>query len=152
MNLKMRIIPVLAAVLLASCSNNASNKQSSSAFDIAKEQEINLVDCLSQKEEQYLVFFHSETCSKCQQIIGDVIEFANANIVTTYFLDIKKAGNEIQTCTADELVLGVDNVDDLRILGTPTIIKVENGTTVANVAGKEKCLTFLNEQRMDDKK
>ena len=151
MNLRLRFIPIVLATLLVSCTGNDNSKTSSSIHEIPKEYEINLADCLSQEEEQYLVFFNSETCNHCKEIMGDVISFANENITKTYFLNVSKPENKIERCSKEELVVGIDKVEDLRILGTPTIVKVENGVTTANVGGKEKCLTLLSEERKQDK-
>ena len=147
MNLRLRFIPIVLTILLASCTGNSSSKSSSSAKTMPPENEIKLVNSLSQEEEQYLIFFHSETCNHCKEIMGDVISFAEENIIKTYFLNISDPDNNIQRCTKEELTVGIDKVEDLRILGTPTIVKVENGVTTKNEGGKEKCLTLLAEER-----
>ena len=154
MSLRMHICTLLVAAMFVSCSpaqNEQSNKNASTEYEIPIEREIFLKDCLSQNESQYLVFFHSETCSHCKEIRGDVLSFCEANLTKIYFLDIKKPTNEIQTCSKEEIAVGVSNYEDLKIVGTPTIIKVENGVTVINVAGKENCLTLLNEERLNYK-
>lgn len=147
MNLRLRFIPIVLTILLSSCTGNSSSKSNSSAKTIPPENEIKLVDSLSQEEEQYLIFFHSDTCNHCKEIMGDVISFAEENIIKTYFLNIGDPDNNIQRCTKEELTVGIDKVEDLRILGTPTIVKVENGVTTKNEGGKEKCLTLLAEER-----
>ena len=155
MSLRMHICLLIGAAMFVSCSpaqNEQSNKNASTEYEIPIEQEIYLVDSLSQKESQYLVFFRSDTCSHCKEIMGDVLSFCYESIIKLYFLNVKKPTNEITTCLKEEIVVGVSSYDDLRIVGTPTIIKVENGVTTANVAGKEDCLTLLNQERFNHNK
>ena len=149
-NMKLHTLPLLWVVAFTSCTGSkseSSNKNAIQEYGIISQQEINLADCLSQNEEDYLVFFHSETCGHCKEIIEDVIAFAESNIIKTYFLNVSKSENKVERCLRDEIEIGIDNVDDLKIVGTPTIVEVENGVTTANVAGKESCLAFLNEQK-----
>lgn len=155
MSLRMHICLLIGAAMFVSCSpaqNEQSNKNASTEYEIPIEQEIYLTDSLSQKESQYLVFFHSDTCSHCKEIIGDVLSFCDENIIKLYFLNIKKPTNEIKTCSKEEITIGVNSYEDLQIVGTPSIIKVENGVTTANVAGKEDCLTLINQERLNHNK
>ena len=148
--MKLHTLPLLFVAVFTSCSSGKSGSSSKNAIEeygIVSEQAINLSDCLAQKEEKYLVFFHSETCAHCKEIIEDVISFAESNIIKVYFLDVSKSENKITRCSREEIEIGIDTVDDLKIVGTPTIVEVENGVTTANVAGKESCLSFLNEQK-----
>ena len=148
MNMKLHTLPFLLAVVFTSCSPSKSESTSKNAiqeYEIVSKQEINLSECLSQEEEQYLVFFHSDTCGHCKEIMEDVVLFASSNIMKMYFLNVAKTENRIDRCSLDEIEVGVDQVDDLKIVGTPTIMEIENGVTTMNVAGKDDCLKFLNE-------
>ena len=150
----MHICPLIVAAAFTSCSPVKSESTNKSAFDeygIIKEQEIFWDDCLSQKEERYLVFFHSDTCGHCDEIMGDVLAFSHENITKMYFVDVNKNLDKIKTCSKEDLTIGVKDINDLAIIGTPSIIEVFEGMTIANVPGKESCLTFLNEQRLNYK-
>ena len=151
-NMKLHTLPLILVAVFTSCSSKGSESSSKNAiqeYEIVSKQEIYLDDCLSQIEEKYLIFFHSETCTHCQEIIEDVIAFANSNIIKTYFLNVSKKENKITRCSQDEIEVGIDKVEDLRIVGTPTIVEVEEGVTTVNVAGKNACLSFLNEQKIN---
>ena len=154
MNYKLRILPFVLTALFASCSPAESEQMSKNAFsdyNVPTSQKIVWSDCLSQKEDHYLVFFYSETCTHCHEIMGDVLSFNEANILPMYFLDIKANDNKIPISNNIDLTIGVDKVDNLFIAGTPTIIEVENWIVKANVPGSDNCLTFLNEQRLLNK-
>ena len=132
---------------MASChpeTNSGSSISASNPYDIMMNQATSWSECLSQEEAHYLVYLYSETCSSCNQIKGDVVAFANSNVVKTYFVDTAKPENTIQKCSAEEVEVGVSDVADLYIVGTPTLIEVRDGATVSNVAGQNKCLTLIN--------
>ena len=132
---------------MASChpgTNSGSSISASNPYDVMINQATSWNECLSQEEAHYLVYFYSETCSPCKQIKGDVIAFANLNVVKTYFVDTAKPENTIQKCSAEEVEVGVSDVADLYIVGTPTLIEVRDGATVSNVAGQNKCLNLIN--------
>ena len=150
MNFRWQFCPLLVVAMIASCApkeSQSSNKNASKEYGIVTDQEILLADCLSQKEENYIIFFHSDKCEHCKQIIEDVTEFATLNILKTYFVNVAKSENKIKICQPIDLTIGVTDVNDLAIVGTPSIVEVENGMTIANAPGKESCLTYLNEQR-----
>ena len=151
MNYKLRILPFVLTALFASCSPAESEQMSKNAFSeykVAIDQKITWPDCLSQSEDHYLVFFYSETCTHCHEIMGDVLSFAESNIIKMYFLNTKEQDIKIPISNDINLTIGVDSVDNLFIAGTPTIIEVESWIVKANVAGTDNCLTFLNEQRL----
>ena len=152
--MKLRTLPFLITALIASCSPGKSESTSKNAiheYEIVEKQSIDLVDCLSQEEDKYLVFVHSKTCLHCQEIIEDVISFASSNTMKTYFLDISKQGNKIPLCSAGEIEQGINRVEDIKIAGTPTLLEVEEGIITFNIAGKDSCLSFLNEQTVKAK-
>ena len=151
MNYKKRIWPLMLTVLFASCSPAESEQMSKNPFSeyiVPLDLKITWSSCLSQKEDHYLVFFYSDTCTHCHEIMGDVLSFMDANILKLYFLDIKASETKIPISNDIDLTIGVDSVNELFIAGTPTIIEVENWIVKANVPGSDNCLTFLNEQRL----
>lgn len=151
MKFKLYILSFFLTALFSSCSpveSEQMNKNTSREYNIPLDQKIVWSDCLKQKEDHYLVFFYSDTCAHCHEIMGDVLSFYEANVLPTYFLDIKASDTIIPISNNIDLTIGVDNIDDLFIAGTPTIIEVENWIVKANVPGSDNCLTFLNEQRL----
>ena len=151
MKFKLYILQFFLTALFSSCSpveSEQMNKNTSREYNIPLDKKIVWSDCLKQKEDHYLVFFYSDTCAHCHEIMGDVLSFYEANVLPTYFLDIKASDTIVPISNNIDLTIGVDNIDDLFIAGTPTIIEVENWIVKANVPGSDNCLTFLNEQRL----
>ena len=151
MNHRVRILPLLVVAMFTSCSPAKSEQMSKIAFSENKEYLTNGIlwsNCLKQIDQHYLVFFYSPTCNHCEEIIEDVQEFARSEIVKLYYLNIKEQDEKIPVSNEIKSTIGVSDISDLFIAGTPTIIEVFEGVVKDNVAGKEACLTLLNEQRL----
>ena len=151
MTYRLRILPLVLVATFASCAPATSEQMSKNAFDeyeILNTQQIKWSTVLSQTETNYLVFFYSETCPHCHEIMGDVIAFSSSEIMKMYFIDIKKSEIKIPINNEIDETIGKSDFEDLFIAGTPTIFEVEEGILKANVPGKDDCLTFLNEIRL----
>lgn len=156
MNLRWHICPLVLVAVFASCSpakSESLSKNASREYEtIINNRLIKWYDCLNQEESNYLVFVYAETCTHCQEIMGDVIQFTQENIIKTYFINKSDSSNKINICPIDEVAVGIDKADDLAIAGTPTLFEIIEGKTTANIFGADDCLTFLNEQRLNKKK
>lgn len=145
------LIASLAAIAMVSSCSPANEKSSAksaySEYDIVNEKQIQWADVLSQQEKEYIVFFYSETCSHCHEMMDEIISFASDNIEPTYFMDVGK--NTIVIKPANEIEIGVEDIKDFAIQGTPTIVEVVEGRVTANVGGLDPCLTFMSEKRME---
>ena len=151
MTYRLRILPLVLVAMFTSCAPAKSEQMSKNAFEeyeIVNTQQIKWSSVLSQIETNYLVFFYSETCHYCHEIMRDVIAFSTSNIVKTYFLDIKKSETKVPIKNEIDETIGATSINDVFIAGTPSIIEVEDGMVKANIPGKDECLSFLNELRL----
>ena len=151
MNLRLRILPVFLTAMFASCSPAASEQMSKNAFsayEIVQNNQIIWSEIFKQNLDHYLVFFYSETCGHCHQIMEDVIAFSEAKIVDTYYLNTQNQDIKISIRNDIEKTIGLTDVDELFIAGTPTIIEIKNHIISNNIPGKDECLTFLNSLRL----
>ena len=154
MNLRLRILPVFLTAMFASCSPAASEQMSKNAFseyEIVQNNQIIWSEIFEQKEDRYLVFFYSETCGHCHQIMGDVIAFSQEEITKMYYLNAKDQDIKIPINPLIESTIGMDTVDELFIAGTPTIMEIKNHVVNNNIPGKDACLTYLNMLRLEHK-
>ena len=154
MNLRLRILPVFLTAMFASCSPAASEQMSKNAFseyEIVQNNQIIWSEIFKQNEDRYLVFFYSETCGHCHQIMGDVIAFSQEEITKMYYLNTKDQDIKIPINPLTESTIGMDTVDELFIAGTPTIMEIKNHVVNNNIPGKDECLTYLNMLRLEHK-
>ena len=151
MNHKLRILPLILVATFASCTPVENEQMSKNAlidFDYSLYPHLDWQDSLKQQESNYLLFFYSKTCTYCQEIIEDVQAFCDENIMKVYWINTRETSTTIPVSYDIDKTLGVDDVSNLFIRGTPSIIEVFKGIVVANVPGKENCLTFINDQRL----
>jgi len=154
MNIRLRVLPLLVVATLASCApatSERSNKSAVNEYEIREDRKIDWLVILKQQVPYYLVFFYSDYCLHCHQIMGDVLEFSLENIVPTYFVNTQETSVKIPIGNDTEKTIGVNDIAALFIAGTPSIIAVENGFVTANISGSDDCLSFLNEQRLSHK-
>ncbi len=123
-------------------SSNGSSQNTSthsyeevSAFFIPYE-EIFLIDKIS-----YYVYFYASWCPVCNEIKDKVISSAllNQNI---YFLNEPR---EIKYAENISSTIGVSSLENLYIVGYPSLIKISNQAVEKNLGGD---ILILNELRM----
>ena len=153
MNNTFCILPLLLVVMLTSCSPASSELKSKNAlneYDIKTYEHIDWNDVFSQKDHNYLIFFYSDTCEHCHEIMGDVCSFIDDGILKTYVMDIKNTITKVPVRKdgKEEETIGMTNIDDLFIRGTPSIIEIKKESVADHKAGKEKCLTLLTNKRL----
>ena len=147
MTSRLLFVSLTSLAIVASCSpirETTNNKNVIEQEEIIKNQSISWFDALNQKENNYIIFVYSETCGYCHDMMDEIIDFAKSEILVTYFINSQiykvPISNEIKENIAD--------INQLSILGTPTIIEIDNKIVVNNIAGIDKCLNFLIDKRM----
>ena len=147
MTSRLLFVSLTSLAIVVSCSpsrETTNNKNVIEQEEIIKNQSISWLDALNQKENNYIIFVYSETCGYCHDMIDEIIDFAKSEILVTYFINSQiykvPISNEIKENIAD--------INQLSILGTPTIIEIDNKIVVNNIAGIDKCLNFLIDKRM----
>lgn len=147
MTSRLLFVSLTSLAIVVSCSpsrETTNNKNVIEQEEIIKNQSISWLDALNQKENNYIIFVYSETCGYCHDMMDEIIDFAKSEILVTYFINSQiykvPISNEIKENIAD--------INQLSILGTPTILEIDNKIVVNNIAGIDKCLNFLIDKRM----
>ena len=147
MTSRLLFVSLTSLAIVVSCSpsrETTNNKNVIEQEEIIKNQSISWFDALNQKENNYIVFVYSETCGYCHDMMDEIIDFAKSEILVTYFINSQiykvPISNEIKENIAD--------INQLSILGTPTILEIDNKIVVNNISGIDKCLNFLIDKRM----
>lgn len=80
---------------------------------------------------KYIVYYYSPTCSHCNEVKQDILDFANEYVdIDFYLFDIMTAGDQ---SSIEEFV------------GTPTVM-IYSGTQISDIyIGKIKVMDFINE-------
>jgi hypothetical protein len=88
----------------------------------------------TQSENNYLVYYYSESCSHCSLIKSDVLEYADTGSTPIYFWEASLGD-------------GHDYLTDLygaSITGTPTLVVVQYGVPIEFIVGSLDIPTYLN--------
>jgi len=93
----------------------------------------------TQEEDEYLVYYYSESCGYCNEIKEDVLNFAHENNagIKMYLLDAA-------TATGSTLVI-TDPTSGATMDGTPSLIIVKNGVIVQMSPGYINVLQIIDE-------
>ena len=100
---------------------------------------INWESILEQNMNTYYVYVYSTTCVHCQEMKNWIIE-TTLNRDDIFFV---KGSNKITIKTDVSSTIGATRVEEVAILGYPTLLKIENKTLVKNVAGNSKIMDLL---------
>ena len=147
MTSRLLFVSLTSLAIVASCSpirETTNNKNVIEQEEIIKNQSISWFDALNQKENNYIIFVYSETCGYCHDMMDEIIDFAKSEILVTYFIN----GQIYKVPISNEIKENIADINQLSILGTPTIIEIDNKIVVNNIAGIDKCLNFLIDKRM----
>ena len=147
MKLSRFIVSLLSIGLITACSHSENTSEYFKAykeFEIVANNSITWPEILNQEEKEYIIFFYSETCAYCHEMQKEVVDFAIACPLKTYFLNTSENTVPIK----EEKAINVKNYEEASITGSPSILEVKEATITANIAGIDDCLTYLNEQRL----
>ena len=125
-------------LIVSSCSS--SIEVSFHNYHEIKERIINWYQVFNQKEDYYLIYYYSERCGYCNDIKQEVLDYYFKSITTMYFVC---TDYEIGTGPAKDLI-GINNIDDFYIFGTPFMTEIKEGAIYNYYAGKEEILGFIS--------
>ncbi len=147
MTLRLLFVSLTSLAIVVSCSPTrdiTNNKSAIEQQEIIKNHQIPYLEALNQKENHYIIFVYSETCGYCHDMMGEIIDFAKSEILPTYFINTQN----YEVPIFKEIKENIASIDELGILGTPSILEIENKVVIRNIAGIDKCLSFLIDKRM----
>ncbi len=120
--------------LLISCSTNTLDYKDIDSFHFIK------WDGIFNISEYGYFYFYSYTCSACNRIKEEVLNFLIHQEI--YFLIIKS--DDFQYCHDDKISIGVNNIHDFRIEGTPTLMYLEKSKVNKILCGYVQIFNHIN--------
>lgn len=129
-----KIMLLFESLLVISCTYHEKQIYKEFPYDLL----IEWNDVFSQ-DGDYYVYFYSEICGHCESIKQEMITWIQ-NCGHIFIVDVLKGG----TYKNDyEGIKNITNINDLYILGTPTIYGFVNHTINEYYVGTESILKFL---------
>ena len=104
-----------------------------------RDREIGWNDVFSPAKIDYFVYFYSRRCSHCNAIKDKVIDYS-LKVDNMYFIEFD---SDVKVGNNAELTIGKTTIDDLFILGTPSLLEIKDKMVTMNIAGEDDILSFL---------
>ena len=131
---------LLFTLLISGCSNTHANIISKEYDYSDVTTHIDWIDVFSQTGDLYFVYFYSLTCGHCKEIKQEVLSYYFSSNETIYFV---QADENTVYGSSGELI-GVSDVSNLFIYGTPFLIKLENCVIVEYYGGEKEIREYIN--------
>ena len=136
---KLLFLPTLL-FLLCNCSTNKAVAAIEYGYSDVSNLTICWNDILSLSKDDYYVYIYSSTCGHCNEIKQEVISFALRNYGDLYFVSFNK---DIPIINDRNEPLEKDSVDDLGIVGTPSMFRIIEHVVKENYVGKKEIVETL---------
>ena len=126
--------------LLLICGCQSKNTEEEHNYHEIKNRLISWDYIFEQEEDDYLVYFYSERCGHCNEIKQEILKFYLAEYTPMYFV-----------CTDYDAIfgpksdlVGVDNIDDFYIFGTPFLARLHNHIVTNYYVGVSEIRSFIS--------
>ena len=144
--MRIKILLLLLTPLLAGCQQTQSEvvieeEATPLDYDDFKDLHLEWKNLFSPAKSQYFVYIYSISCGHCNHIKEEVLSFVNMNKESFYLMEFEV---EIPTKPNVADTLGKEKVEEIAILGTPTLLEVSNWTLSLNIAGEKEITNYLN--------
>ena len=144
--MKRALLLMVFTLLFGGCTKNIKQTSQTSIeemshydYDVIKEKIINWNDLFSVEKDHYNAYIYSKTCVHCNEIKQDIISYG-LNHDDFYFIEYNKS---IPVSESVDATIGKSNVEEISILGTPTLLTIENGILIKNIAGGKAILEAI---------
>ena len=122
-----RYLSVLFLPFLLGCKQSEPIDYNSCSNKVITYQEL-----FNQNQDDYYVYIFSYNCGHCEDFKEEILPiiYNHRNMyLLEYSKDIKITSNVDET-------IGASSIEDVYILGTPTLLEIKDGILMTNVAGK----------------
>lgn len=144
--MRTKLLFLLLTPLLISCQEKQQTtpvEEEKTILNYSDFQDLHLEwkNLFSPAKSLYFVYIYSISCGHCNQIKNDVLAFINKEKESFYLMEYSK---EIPTSSNVAETIGKEKVEEISILGTPTLLSISNGSLTLNIAGEKEILDYLN--------
>ena len=143
--MRTKILTMLLLPLLAGCSvthKEAKTSTEQNALDYSDFSNLNLEwkNLFFPAKSQYFVYIYSFSCLHCahikKEVLSTIKEHKELFYLIEYSDDIPISSNVSET-------IGKERIEEVSILGTPTLIEISNHYVALNIAGEKEITSYL---------
>ena len=143
--MRIKILPLLLISFVAGCSSTkaeAKTNDEQKALDYTDFQNLKLEwkNLFFPAKSQYFVYIYSISCLHCAHIKKEVLSTIEENKELFYLMEYS---SEIPITSNVSNTIGKEKVEEVSILGTPTLIEITNHYVGLNIAGEKEITDFL---------
>ena len=138
----IKIALLITCFLLTGCDQKEGESytcRNDYSYDDVVEKKIGWNEVLSKDKPSYFIYVYFPTCGHCKEIRQDVICFSLSRD-DFFFCEYSK---EIPVITYVEDTIGKNKIEEIGIVGTPTLLGVEDGVLTMNIVGKNAIIETL---------
>ena len=128
----MKKIFLLLFIPILSCSNEQNQKPVELKYP--EDSILTWNQAFTIKDSDYYLYFYSETCGHCIRLKQEVLTFYYKGNFNCYFVNCTNYGVFKEDSSK---IIGIHNIYDLYIIGTPTILRIEKSTVSEYYGGEE---------------
>ena len=144
--MRTKFLFLLLTPLLAWCHEEVPEipaEEEKSTLDYSDFSDLNLEwkNLFSPAKSQYFVYIYSVSCVHCNHIKEEVLKFVNMNKESFYLVEYT---GDIKTKSNVSNTIGKEKIEEIFILGTPTLLEITNWSVSLNIAGENEIVGFLN--------
>ena len=96
-------------------------------------------DVFKQEENEYSVYFFSQTCGHCKELKKEILSYYFGNYEQLYFVET----SEDTVFGSPSDLVGVNSIECFYIFGTPFLINIESGAVSNYYAGNTKIREYI---------
>ena len=133
-HLSLLVIPILL-----SCNSNSKSITKIYDYDDI-DRTIVWSEIFSKEQESYSIYFYNKKCGHCLEIKELIIDYYFKEIEMLYFLET----NEESIYGPKSDLVGISNIKDFYIFGTPFLINIYKSSIENYYAGSKQIVDYIN--------
>lgn len=139
------LLILLLTPLIAGCSSQQgevvkADEQIALDYSDFKELQLKWKDLFLPAKSQYFVYFYSNSCQHCEKIKEEVLQTIDKNRDLFYLTEFS---TEVQTGFNVMETIGKERIEEVYIMGTPSLIEISNHYVALNIAGENEIIDYL---------
>ena len=143
--MRTKILTLLLLPLLTGCSTTkveATSQVEQKELDYTDFEELKLEwkSLFLPAKSQYFVYIYSISCLHCAHIKKEVLSTIEEHKELFYLMEYQ---SEIPTSFNVSETIGKEKVEEVYIMGTPTLIEITNHYVGLNIAGEKEITDYL---------
>lgn len=143
--MRTKILTLLLLPLLTGCSTTkveATSQVEQKELDYTDFKDLNLEweNLFLPAKSQYFVYIYSISCLHCAHIKKEVLSTIEEHKELFYLMEYQ---SEIPTSFNVSETIGKEKVEEVYIMGTPTLIEITNHYVGLNIAGEKEITDYL---------